>query len=227
LIVSRKIAEMFKQPGFVNIDYLVKNKLEKNPSKILNILNRDWRKWVKPVCMRDDGDSLDPNFGYKTKGDAYETERHELIGSWFSCPEAGTANSITVFLNWQSGNPKVKYGTYKKSDGALVDYTEEWTVTNNWVDWKTLNIIWGGALVATDYWLIAWFSGYDVGFQLSFDVANKGAYMDQTYGSFPSTFVPGSYDNHKHCIYCTYTSAAPPPKPKGTIAIHAKIVGVI
>ncbi|GAI34999.1 unnamed protein product, partial [marine sediment metagenome] len=46
MIVSTRIAKMFKHPGFVNVDYLVRKKIDAPISSILNVLNRDWRKWV-------------------------------------------------------------------------------------------------------------------------------------------------------------------------------------
>jgi hypothetical protein len=228
LIVSRKIAGLFKNLGFVSIDYLVENKLERNPSKILNILNRDWRKWVKPACMFDGG-GLDPTFGKEVKGltEAYEGSHTEITGSWFSCPEAGTATSITVYIKqYSTTTPKIKCAIYRLSDGVLIARTEEWTVTSGWNDWKTFNVIWGGTLTATDYILVFWPSGSAAYFYYD-DDTNRGRYKAyEVYNNFPDPWSPFT-DNHIFSIYCTYTAAAPPPKPKGTIAIHTKLAGII
>ncbi|GAI14707.1 unnamed protein product, partial [marine sediment metagenome] len=82
---------------------------------------------------------LDPNFGYETKGGTeWSLAANFIIGSKYTCTEAGTATSITAYLKQKNTlTPKVKFGIYKSSDKSLVGYTEEWTVTSAWDDWKT------------------------------------------------------------------------------------------
>jgi len=214
MIVSTKIAKMFKDCGFVNIDYLLQNKIESNPSKILNILNRDWRKWVKPVCVKPNLKSLDPNdpnFGYETKGGTELAPAGNYInGSWYSCPGTGDADSITVYLKQKFENlPKIKCPIYKKSDGALVGYTEEWTLTSGWDGWKTFNIISGGSLTAQDYWLVFWTNNLVSGYEDA--ETNKGLYKSQTYDGFPDPLTGFTLIARKWSVYCTYTTGGPPP----------------
>jgi hypothetical protein len=221
MIVSTKIAKMFKHPGFVNIDYLVKNKLERNPSKILNIINRDWRKWVKPLCMFDGG-GLDPNFGYETIGvysvtissSGYE----EIQGCKFTITEAGTADSITVALKRAAaGSDKVKCAIYKRSDLSLVGATGETSpsMTTSFA-WYTFNFnAPKPSLTAnTEYLLAVWADYTSRSIFLAQDTGalNQSCYQDKTYDSWPDPLVP-SYSSYKNSIYCTYTTAAPPPPP--------------
>ena len=228
MIVNRKIAGLFKNPGFVNIDYLVKNKLETDPSKILNILNRDWRKWIKPLCMFDGG-GLDPTFGYGTAGSSSAFKENVIIGSVFDCPESGTAQSITAYIHTggKEGTEKVKFGIYLHSDLSFVGSTEEFAIgTTPFTGWKTLNFTTPPSSSATSYILVVWATVFS-NFYIYYDAGNtnQGHYQSLTYGTFPDPLVP-THDDNKYSIYCTYTTAAP-PKPKGTIAIHAKLAGII
>ena len=98
---------MFKHPGFVNIDYLVENKLERNSSKILNILNRDWRKWVKPVCTKPNPktlDPLDPTYTWQV-GQSSDDCRRRLVPSEFSLTEnfLGCGDDDSDFYDYSSG----------------------------------------------------------------------------------------------------------------------------
>jgi len=235
LIVSRKIAGLFKNPGFVNIDYLIENKLERNSSKILNIINRDWRKWVKPVCMKPNPktlDPLDPNFGNKTLGTyAVASIENRIIGSVFTLTESGTADSITVGLLryaivWTG---RIKCAIYRHSDLSLVGVTEERTITTTTTaTWYTFNFIAPKpSLTADDYILVVW--GEDVAGETDLcfiaGVQVTEHYQNIAYNGFPNPLVPThSASNDLACIYCTYTKLA---KPKGTIAIHTKLAGII
>ncbi|GAG95715.1 unnamed protein product, partial [marine sediment metagenome] len=70
---------------------------------------------------------VDPLFGYDTMGvnTLYSTFDY-IIGSWFTCPEAGTANSITFYLVLRSEDDgPQKLGIYKKSDGSFIGGTAE------------------------------------------------------------------------------------------------------
>ena len=208
------IAKMFKNCGFVNIDYLVRNRLETKPSKILNILNRDWRKWVKPVCMLDGG-GLDPNFGYETIGTAgYDTLEDGIYGSVFTIAEDGTADLIKAAIRCTVEAKKMKCAIYKHSDLSLVGQTEEVLVpVTDPANWITFNFTAPKpSLTAnTAYILVAW-SYSSVGYaRLSFDAgdANQGHWQLLTYNGFPNPLNPGHAD-FKYSIYCTYTTLAKP-----------------
>jgi hypothetical protein len=217
MIVSTKIAKMFKQCGFVNIDYLVKNRLETNPSKILNVLNRDWRKWVKPVCMLDGG-GLDPNFGYETAGGTEKSCLNRITGSVFTTSESGTADSITAYIRatdpYYSEYGRYKYAIYKHSDLSLVGVTEEGVVPGGgFADaWKTLNFTEPkpSLTASIEYILVSWgLPGPQTDVEMHYNAGdvNQGHYQSLAYDTFPDPLVP-THENNKYSIYCTYTAAA-------------------
>jgi hypothetical protein len=225
MIVSRKIAGMFKEPGFVNIDYLIENKLERNPSKILGILNRDWRKWIKPFH----GGDIDPTFGYTTKG----ANRDDLgwnskWGCQFLAPETGTLTDITVEIHPDVANQTIVTAVYSDSantpNALLVTVTRtDIPTTDAWYTFSGFSL---PITADTFYWLAlnvgnayTW-TWYDT---LS-NRARRGANgADSPPPSDP--FGAGTdYTDRRYSIYATYTKVA---KPKGTIVIHAKLAGVI
>lgn len=154
-----------------------------------------------------------PNFGNETKETEQDASYDYIIGSWYPCPEEGNAESITVYLKqYGTDTPKVKCAIYKKSDNSLVGYTEEWTLTAGWDDWKTFNIVWGGALEATDYYLVFWASTLPNKIKYCADLlSGKGATQNVAYNSFPNPWEP-STTNKKISIYCTYSTEGPPEK---------------
>jgi hypothetical protein len=206
MIVSRKIADMFKYPGFVNIDYLIENKLEADPSKILNILNRDWRKWVKPLCMLDGG-GLDPAFGYETPGasSSYIFANY-LYGSKFTAPsDVLKAVSITMYCQPINPNQDVLV------KAVLVNSTKQIVAVSNPVNIRYAGISWQTFRFPTlvdlipnaDYYLMGisayyWYLYYDSG----------GTSLKDTSNSYttPTDPTDGSVGTEEYSIYCTYTA---------------------
>jgi len=149
--------------------------------------------------------SIDPTFGYTTKGSSgtIGTANYIQAGK-FAASEAGTVTSMTaaVFAKVTSGN--IKYALYKNSDKSLVGDTEEWTVTSAYDDWKTLDIISGGAITATDYDLAFWPSGED---ELWYDASGGTTYYDdQAYDGWPDPYAQTAWSTPRFSIYCTYTA---------------------
>jgi len=211
MIVSTKIASMFKHCGFVNIDYLVKNKLETNPSKILNILNRDWRKWVKPVCMKAQPKSLDPNdpnFGYETKGANNWSTADILQATRFPSGGAGTGVSMTAYIYplYDAGF-KTKFALYDGNNLVNNGVTEEWykDYEGRFDDWKTLNFISAPTIANQDYKLVFWNNGGD--FYYDSSETNQWSKQSLAYGdSFPNPASFGSETAYKWTLYCSYTT---------------------
>jgi hypothetical protein len=156
---------------------------------------------------------LDPNFGYETKGGtSANLGSNTLRATKFYCSESGQAQSITVYIKqYSTQTPKIKCAIYADNNGypgALVGYTEEWTLTSGWDGWKTFNIVSGGSLSPGYYWLVFFSNGvatyyYDAGDTNQFVAAS------QTYDGFPDTYPSGgTYYARKYSIYCTYTTAA-------------------
>lgn len=201
MLISRKIASMFKHAGFVNIDYLVKNKIYVSPSIILNALTRDWRKYVKPLCMLDGGKPLDPNFGEEGEGAASNSLGNRIRGIKATCPETGTADSITAELsNWNAGK-KVKCALHKTSDNSFVGTTEErseggadgWYVFNFVAPKPNLENI--------EYYIGAWSSYYTY----LYWVSGIGFSDPETYNGFPDPLNPVA-NSERYSIYCSYTT---------------------
>jgi len=149
---------------------------------------------------------LDPNFGYETKGGSTQSVTANRITGWrATCPEAGTAQSITWYIKTSAVGYKCKFALYKVSNNALVAYTEEWT-TSSFDDWKTLNVVWGGTLEATDYWIILWTTASDFTIYRT-SHTYSWQYQDLTYNSFPDPWSPtNTYTNRKFSSYCSYTT---------------------
>ena len=98
---------------------------------------------------------IDPTFGYETKGASYTYLYQDIAGSWFTCPENGTAESITAYHDdWGAGN---EYAIYKKSDNSLVGHTESGTGQQS-AGWHTFNFSDPKPSLSanTDYWLVLW-----------------------------------------------------------------------
>jgi len=213
MIVSRKIAEMFKRCGFVNIDYLVENKLETNPSKILNIINRDWRKWVKPLCMLDGGDPLDPNFGNETAGfNKYDGLLDDLYGTVFTSPsDVDKAVSLTFSCKKDTGTAYAK--------GVIVLHSNLNIITNGKGQpvqfdttkaWKTSSFSTQPTLSPNiNYVLMAIASASYFGFYYTDHISTDLSHHDfsNSYSS-PTNPTDATHDDYMFSIYCAYTTSA-------------------
>jgi len=74
--------------------------------------------------------TIDPKFGYESVGSHYGDLMNDVIkGSWFTCPEDGTAQSLSMYIQNGWTNEQVKGAIYKKSDNSLVGHTEEKTIS--------------------------------------------------------------------------------------------------
>lgn len=155
---------------------------------------------------------IDPTFGYTTKGATQFADTGDVIRGYIaSSTEAGTVTSISVYIKYYNGGA-TKSALYKDSDKSLQGYTEEWTTTSGWDNWKAFNIISGGSLSAIDYHIVYWKnSTWDYFY---YDSAT-GKYRAQAvnYGTWPDPWNPIT-SNLAFSIYATYTaSATPTPTP--------------
>jgi len=173
----------------------------------------------------------DPIFGYETLGTLYVRGIGNTIsGSIFTCPENGTAQSVTIGL--QNKFAAVYTGKIKSAiyTGVLVGstpvaITEERTLTlTAYPVWYTFNLL-PPTLVsaATAYALVSW--GQKIDTTMAGIACDEGAGIDKsvTYNGFPAS-IDWATNAYVHSIYCTYSV---PSKPKGTIAVHAKLAGII
>jgi len=161
---------------------------------------------------------IDPNFGYESKGASYTYLYDDIAGSWFTCPEDGTADSITAYHDdWGAGN---EYAIYKKSDNSLVGHTESGTGQKS-EGWYTFNFLDPKPSLSggEDYWLVLWgtantYYWYD-------SATGKGGRQDDV-SKWPDPWSPTSEDKI-YSIYCTYTSAPTIIVGKGRDAYQIEI----
>lgn len=216
MLVSTKVASLFKHCGFVNIDYLLENKIYVSPSVILNILEKEFRKWKKPLCMQGktmfDGGELDPTFGYTTIGSSTQTYqgsgRH--VACVYNLSENGDATSISAYIALQdTGTASGKAAVYDLSGGhpdnrvGLTNSNDSITETFQWYEFTFASSV---SLTAADYGLCVkpastWQYKYDSGDtdQLHYNGDyNAGDPLD------PWPGCSGHY-SQKMSIYCSYT----------------------
>ena len=170
-------------------------------------IKEDWLdRAVYPVL-------IDPNFGYETKGSQSDLAQNYLLwGTKFTCPESGTAQSITAYVKVSFATIRHwRYGLYTDSDGspnAFCRETEE-ASEGNFDDWKTLDLTSTYDLSNAAYWLEVWASTTNaVRFYRDTGDANQGMYNNgQSYHDWPDPQSANGYNYQKLSIYCTYTTA--------------------
>lgn len=145
-------------------------------------------------------------FGYETQGAAGVTIQNNIRGSWHTCPETGTADSMTVYIIVLDANAKLRAAIYKKSDDSYVGETEE-KILGTGSRWETLNFADPKpSLENIDYYLVGWAGDGRISlYQVA--ESGKGAYDGETYNSFPNPWDPTSEDR-KFSVYCTYTPSS-------------------
>ena len=156
-----------------------------------------------------------PIFGYNVQGllgtrDIDDT----IVGSVFSCPEAGEAQSITAAVGGDICLKKC--AIYKHSDLSLVGVTSQ---VNTAAGWRTYPFTAPKPILAADdYVLVIWgdraapgppLFGYDDG--NGPDPGNQGHFDAEVYNGFPDPMVP-THEDRKYSIYCTYDLL---PEPEG------------
>ena len=158
--------------------------------------------------------TIDPKFGYESVGSHYGDLMNDVIkGSWFTCPEDGTAESLSMYIQNGWTDEQVKGAIYKKSDNSLVGSTEEKTIsgTPSWTPaWYTFNFLGSPSLSAgEDYFLVGWANKNTSGSfkSIYYDevTEEKAGYQSKTYGAWPDPWSPTLY-KYRFSIYCTYTT---------------------
>jgi len=150
------------------------------------------------------------------KTDIGSTDRRDIgdtiRGTAYTCTEAGTADSITVYLDDWVSPEKITCAMYRKSDSVLVATTEERT-TGGADGWYTFNFnAPKPVLTAQDYGLVAWSENLGSNTYVWYDGVSVYRYFKITdpadYPTYPDPFDgtegTGSF---QYSIYCTYTPA--------------------
>lgn len=159
-------------------------------------------------------------FGYDGTPGTSSSRTNHIDGSWATCPEVGTADSISVYIWAVSGTRHVKCALYKRSDLSFVGATEDKEigalheyVTFNFEEPKP-------SLENIDYVLCVW---TDDTTNIHYDTeVGKCYHQLLTYGDWPDSYDSEEPDglSYKWCIYCTYTpSAAPQTLTPSPVAI--------
>ncbi|RLI20131.1 hypothetical protein DRO54_06985, partial [Candidatus Bathyarchaeota archaeon] len=177
-------------------------KIDEGKGVLSIVIPRDFLdKAVYPV-------TIDPTFGYTSVGGSITGSTLDaIVGSWFSCPESGTAESITFYLpeGANDDGPR-KLGIYRKSDNSFVDGTAEYSgeTPNSWVTHPLEEP--KPSLSAEDYWLVHWGEEYSLAYDT---VTGKGVKDTAAYpASWPSTLDTSTIEDRQYSIYCTYTTEA-------------------
>ncbi|MEA3489002.1 MAG: hypothetical protein U9R44_01500 [Candidatus Omnitrophota bacterium] len=154
-----------------------------------------------------------------------------IMGSWFTCSESGTADSLTIGLHgW--GTSKIKGAIYRKSDNFLVGETEEKNIFVGPAEWHTFNFLSSPQLSNEDYYLVMWYETMTLGFKGE-DFSGKGAYHYVSYGSdWPNPWSPtttGGFADVKYFIYCTYTpdGGGVPEIPAGAMPFLGVVLSLV
>jgi hypothetical protein len=150
-----------------------------------------------------------PIFGYDTIGSKTGLWGNYIIGSKFTMPYDGIANSISCYLYEyiSTGDPpnKTKCAIYRVSDGKLIGVTEEVNVDKT-AKWWTFNLITQPNLYKDiEYVLVLWGEKNKIMFYDTIGYSSyykSGAYT----GNFPD---PISWEQKGYAgvysIYCTYS----------------------
>ena len=154
----------------------------------------------------------------------------DIFGNAYTCPETCIAESISVRLLpiVDPTTVTMKCAIYTKIGLNLVGQTEEKTiVVTGAAQWFTWNFIVKPSLTGgVKYYLLWWTDGstFAGGVYFRFNVGGGDElYKSSAYGAWPNPLPAPTYLLDDDCIYCTYSLA----KPKGTIALHCKLAGII
>jgi hypothetical protein len=155
------------------------------------------------------------NFGFESigsySGDLESGGVGYIRGSIFTCPNNGTAQSITVALRRYSvGSDKFRCAIYKHSDLTLIGNTEERTLslTTSFV-WYTFNFNDPKpSLTANEvYILVVWAKYTNQYLYIARNIngdTNQGHYRTQAWNNWPSPWVSPYHNTDKSSIYCHY-----------------------
>ena len=141
-----------------------------------------------------------------------------IAGGKFTCPEAGTADSISFRTSGDGAAHDYKCALYKASDMSLVKATEENNATfHAWnVDYTCNFLAVKPTLSAQDYIIAAWVdAAHDISY--SWSGTRLIRYDDEAYDGFPATFADSelAQDAKLMTIYCTYTAGGGVTVKKG------------
>ncbi len=170
--------------------------------------------------------STGETFGYEIGGDSTAYIGSFIRGSWFSCPESGTANSISFCLTC-TATKNYACGIYKRSDYSYHANTPEESITAKTKVYVTISFgTPNPSIEAIDYYLMA--QGTDTTYNpvMHYDAGTDlGLYGPWGAHTSPLEWADSisSYttDDRKFGIYCTYEAAPSNAAPTvGTVILN-------
>jgi hypothetical protein len=151
------------------------------------------------------------SFGYSNIGTSTQNIEGSISGSLFNIQADGQAQSISVYLDLESGasNRKVKAAIYSSGHNYIAE-TEERTISSD--GWYTFNFADPKPvlLAATDYLLVAWADSAsgDVLLHYRSGSSNQGHRYSQSYGPTWPSSPNFSHESREYSIYCTFAPAS-------------------
>lgn len=144
------------------------------------------------------------NFGYETIGTAGAYNcMDQFVGSYFTCPEAGTSSVVTVYGATGYWDYAAIVGIYKKSDNSQVGVSDP-ASTGSAAAWN--EYVLEVSLTNQDYWLVA-ATNYNAYMVYDAGTSKQGIDDGFAWGSPPDTLVADNELDNMFSIYCTYTPA--------------------
>lgn len=152
-------------------------------------------------------------FGWNVQGASGAALEGYMKAGVYACPEVGTADSISVYINNTVAVKKVKCALYD-SGGTKIGETEEKEIPVDTDGWITFNFSAPKpSLEAATYWITAWGESGEGALNhycTSGEAGEEMKYESRAYNGFPAEWSPSSASEYKVSIYCTYTPGAPP-----------------
>jgi hypothetical protein len=139
---------------------------------------------------------------------------NQLYGGRYTCPEDGTAISITAYVcNDGFGNQNYKTALYKTSTGDLIAYSNTVLIAANYVGWITFPLKSHAAITNQNYDILLAAETYG---SMNQDAGHAGTdcYTGYIYANplpNPAVIETAGGTGYQTLIYCTYIPATTTP----------------
>ncbi len=145
-----------------------------------------------------------------------------MVGSRFTSPSNGVANSISVYIsNTGTTSVPVKCAIYKESDKQLLGTTQQVSVPAGYLGWQTFTLTTAQSLTSgASYSIIAWFGAKNCYIYYNSATTTQSWYSTQTYSNFPSgpynSFPAYGQENNVYSLYLTMNPTTTTTTPTTT-----------
>ena len=168
-------------------------------------------------------------FGSEASGNVSQNIENIYQGGVFTCPSAGTGDSIKAQILCSSVNKNFKFALYSWSESGnltLIDTTDEATAIAGTTDWYMLTWQNSPSLSASTLYSLTVWGEMGTGDLYLRQVFGSGYWRwwrsSRTYNGWDDPVTPsGRLENQgPMSIYCYYTESAPPEAAGAFIIIH-------